>query len=173
MFHQVWIMEEFFFLVKSCLQYLKFYWDCKSNKSIACTKGQIMSECIYEIIDFPKYNRKNLINFCPGRFYRLGTYNLFWLFSRRLYFGECITYLVWINFQGRNLSNFFGGILENWFWLHLTFTNLELSNVDCVNSIARYYFFLDYFSLFTQFCLQALPLKSLNMPRKIFFQLVT
>ena len=40
----------------------------------------------------------------------------FVLFSRRLYSGECITYLVWINFQGRNLSNFFVGILENrWF----------------------------------------------------------
>ena len=80
------------------------------------TKGQIMSECIDEIIDFPKYHRKNLIDFCPGRFYRLGTCDLFWLFSRRLYSGECITYLVWINFQGRNLSIFFSGILENrWF----------------------------------------------------------
>ena len=26
-----------------------------------CDKGQIMSECIYEIINFPKYHRKNLI----------------------------------------------------------------------------------------------------------------
>ena len=33
-----------------------------------------MSECIYEITDFPKYHRKNLIDFCPERFYRLGTY---------------------------------------------------------------------------------------------------
>ena len=32
------------------------------------TKGQIMSECIYEIIDFPKYYQKNLIDFCPRRF---------------------------------------------------------------------------------------------------------
>ena len=40
-------------------------------------KGQIMSECIYEIIDFPKYHQKNLIDFCPGRFYRLGTCDLF------------------------------------------------------------------------------------------------
>ena len=37
-------------------------------------KGQMKSECIYEIIDFPKYHWKNLIDFCPGRFYRLGTY---------------------------------------------------------------------------------------------------
>ena len=36
-------------------------------------KGQIMSECIHEIIHFPKYHQKNLIDFCPGRFYRLGT----------------------------------------------------------------------------------------------------
>ena len=41
------------------------------------TKGQIKSECIYEIIDFQKYHRKNLIDFCPGRFYRLGTCDLF------------------------------------------------------------------------------------------------
>ena len=58
-----------------------------------------MSECIYEIINFPKYHRKNLIYFCPGRFHRLGTFDLFWLFS-----SECITYLVRIHFQGRNLS---------------------------------------------------------------------
>ena len=40
-------------------------------------KGQMKSECIYEIIDFPKYHQKNLIDFCPGRFYRLGTCDLF------------------------------------------------------------------------------------------------
>ena len=32
------------------------------------TKGQIMSESVYEIIDFPKYHRKNLIDFCPEGF---------------------------------------------------------------------------------------------------------
>ena len=81
-----------------------------------CLIAQIMSECIHDIIDFPKYHRKNLIDYCPGWFYRLGTYDLFWLFPRRLYSGECITYLVWITFQVRNLSNFSGGILENrWF----------------------------------------------------------
>ena len=36
-------------------------------------KGQIMSECIYEIINFTKYHPKNWIDFYPGRFYRLGT----------------------------------------------------------------------------------------------------
>ena len=92
--------------------------------SIFLTKGQIVSECVYEIIGCPKLHRINLIDFCPGRFYGLGTCDLFWLFSRRLYSVKCITYLVWINFQGRNLSNLLGGILENWwfhkFWLHLT-----------------------------------------------------
>ena len=32
-------------------------------------KGQIMSECIFEIINFPKYHQNNLIDFCPGRSY--------------------------------------------------------------------------------------------------------
>ena len=34
----------------------------------SATKGQMKLECIYEIIDFPKYHRKILINF------RLGMY---------------------------------------------------------------------------------------------------
>ena len=76
------------------------------------TKGQIKSEWIFEIINFPKWQLKNLKDFCPGRFHRLGTCDLFWLFSRLLYSGECITYLVWITFQCRNLSNLFGGILR-------------------------------------------------------------
>ena len=48
-----------------------------SPRKKSAPKGQIMSECIYEIIDFPKYHRKNLIDFCSGRFYRLGTCDLF------------------------------------------------------------------------------------------------
>ena len=84
------------------------------------SKGQIKSECIYEIINLPKYHQKNLIDFCPGRFYSLGTCDLFWLFSRRLYSSECIAYLVWITFQGRNLSNILCGILENrWFHIYI------------------------------------------------------
>ena len=104
-------------------------------------KGQMKWECIYEIIDFPKYHWKNLIDFCPGRFYRLGTCDLFWLFSRRLYSGECITYLVWINFQGRNLSNFsvvFWKIYDfiNTFWLHLTFRKVAcLMNQEGLSAI--------------------------------------
>ena len=35
------------------------------------TKGQMKSECIYEIIDFPKYHRKNLIDFCLKSLFRL------------------------------------------------------------------------------------------------------
>ena len=73
-------------------------------------KGQIMSKCIYEIIDFPRYHQKHLIDFCPGRFYRLGTCNLLWLFTRQLYSGECITYLVWMllnNHPEKKSINFF------------------------------------------------------------------
>ena len=33
---------------------------------ISTTKGQIMSECIYEIINFPKNHRKILIDFCQN-----------------------------------------------------------------------------------------------------------
>ena len=36
------------------------------------SKGQMKSECIYEIIDFPKYHQKDLIDFCPERLFRLG-----------------------------------------------------------------------------------------------------
>ena len=62
---------------------------------------------------FSKYHQNILIEICPGRFYKLvDTCLLFWLFSRWLCSGECITYLVWITFQGRNLSNC-NGILEN------------------------------------------------------------
>ena len=43
----------------------------------ARTEGHIMSESIYEIINFPKYHQKSLTDFCPGRFYRLGTCDLF------------------------------------------------------------------------------------------------
>ena len=35
------------------------------------TKGQVMSKCIDKIIDFPKYHRKKLIDFCPESLFRL------------------------------------------------------------------------------------------------------
>ena len=67
-----------------------------------------------------------MIDFCPGRFYRLGACDLFWLFSRRLYSVECIAYLVWITFQGRNLSNFLVVFWKidnsiNTFWHYMNF----------------------------------------------------
>ena len=37
---------------------------------IALSKGQMKSECIYEIIDFPKHHLKILIDFCPERLLR-------------------------------------------------------------------------------------------------------
>ena len=49
-----------------------FFSKCFWKLNFVLGKGQIMSECIYEIINFPKYHGKNLIDFCPGRFYRLG-----------------------------------------------------------------------------------------------------
>ena len=48
---------------RSILEYCKC---CKEKNTT--TKGQMKSECIYEIIDFPKYHLKN---FCPGRLFRL------------------------------------------------------------------------------------------------------
>ena len=36
------------------------------------SKGQIKSECIYEIIHFPKYHQNFLIDFCPEMLFRLG-----------------------------------------------------------------------------------------------------
>ena len=59
------------------------------------------------------YHQKNLIDFCPESLFRLG---MFCTHLSRLSLGmiktNCI-YIVYKTFQGRNLSNFFGGILEN------------------------------------------------------------
>ncbi len=76
-------------------------------------KGQIKSECIYEIIDFPKYHRKNLIDFCPERLFRLGMLCTHLSRVPLRIIKTSHMYLVYKTFQGRNLSNFFGGILEN------------------------------------------------------------
>ena len=54
-----------------------------------CYKGQLISECPFDAWKFSKIPPKNLIDFCPGRFYTLGTCDLFWLFWRWLYSGEC------------------------------------------------------------------------------------
>ena len=67
-------------------------------------KGQIKSEYVYEIIDYPKYHRNFLIDFCPESFFRLG--------MLRTHPSRIIKtnhmYLVYKSFQGRNLSNFSG-----------------------------------------------------------------
>ena len=47
------------------------------GKNLPSIKGKMKSECINEIIDFAKHHQKNLIDFCPGRFYRLGKCDLF------------------------------------------------------------------------------------------------
>ena len=70
------------------------------------SKGQMKSECIYEIIDFPKYHQKDLIDFCPERLFRLGM--LCTHLSRvdlRIIKTNHL-YLVYKTFQARNLSNF-------------------------------------------------------------------
>ena len=41
----------------------------KVSDSLGGTKGQIKSEWIYEIINFPKNDPKNLKDFCPESFY--------------------------------------------------------------------------------------------------------
>ena len=76
-------------------------------------KGQMKSECIYEIIDFPKYHQKNLIDFCPESLFRLGMLctHLSRVALRIIKTNHL--YLAYKTFQGRNLSNFLGGILEN------------------------------------------------------------
>ena len=82
--YNIWTLQIHFYRRFSGGSLVKIY-----LKKFFTIKGQIMSQCIYEITDFPKYHRKNLIDFCPGRFYRQGTCDLFWLYSRRLYSGEC------------------------------------------------------------------------------------
>ena len=80
------------------------------------TKGQMKSECIYEIIDFPKYHWKNLIDFCHESLFRLGMLCT-WLSRVALRIIKTNhMYLAHKTFQGRNLSNLFGAILDNrWF----------------------------------------------------------
>ena len=44
------------------------------TKSLLHSKSLIKSEWFYEIINFPKYQLKNLKDFCPEKFYRIGAY---------------------------------------------------------------------------------------------------
>ena len=82
--------------------------------------------------------KKIWVDFCPGRFYRLGKCDLFWLFSRRRYSGECILSLVWITFQGRNLSNFLGGILENQWFHKYILTSSDIKKATSEIIVLRY-----------------------------------
>ena len=61
------------------------------------------SECIYEIIDFPKYHPNDLIDFCPGRLFRLGMLctHLSRAALRKIKTNNM--YLVYKTLQGRNL----------------------------------------------------------------------
>ena len=46
---------------------ISFIENAKFTNIHCGTKGQLKSECIYEIINSPKYCLKDLIDFCPGR----------------------------------------------------------------------------------------------------------
>ena len=89
-------------------------------------KGQIKSECIYEIMVFPKYHRKNLIDFCPESLFRLG---MICTHLGRVALRIIKTYhiyLVYKTFQGRIYQIFsmvFWKINDfiNTFWYYLTF----------------------------------------------------
>ena len=74
---------------------------------------QMKSECICEIIDFPKCHPKHLIDFCPRSLLRLGMLcpHLSRVALRIIKTNHM--FLVYKTFEGRNLSNFFDGILEN------------------------------------------------------------
>ena len=83
----------------------------KLRAEIFALKGQMKSECIYEIIDLPKYRLKDLIDFCPGRLFRLG---MLCTHVSRVDLRIIKTnhmYLDYKTFQERNnLSKKFGGI---------------------------------------------------------------
>ena len=72
---------------------------------------------------------KNLIDFCPKSLFRLGMLctHLSRVVLRIIKTNHM--YLVYKTFQGRNLSNFFGGILENrWFHKYiLTLSDLYIN----------------------------------------------
>ena len=89
----------------------------------SATKGQMKSECIYEIIDFPKYHQKFLINFRLGMLHSTESSPL------RIIKTNCM-HLVYKTFQGRNPSKnlvVFWKINDfiNTFWLHLTCSALS------------------------------------------------
>ena len=115
-------------------------WNCLADLSITfkgsyVLKVQMISECIYEIIDFPKYHRKHLIDFCPESLFRLGMLctHLSRVALRIIKTNHM--YLVYKTFQGRNLSNF---LVVFWkiddfidtFWHYLTFKKLVWGGIS-------------------------------------------
>ena len=80
------------------------------TEKLSIAKGQMKSECIYEIIDFPKYHGKNVINFCPEMLFKIGMLctHLSRVALRIMKINHM--YPVYKTFQGKNLSNFFSGI---------------------------------------------------------------
>ena len=52
------------------------FWIMIIENTYKLAKGQMKSECIFEIIDFPKYHWKRLLDFYPERLFRLGTYDM-------------------------------------------------------------------------------------------------
>ena len=69
------------------------------------------SECIYEIIDFPKYHQKILIDLCPERLFRLG--------MLCTHLSRVALRIIKINHMYLVYKTF-GGILENqWFHKHI------------------------------------------------------
>ena len=102
----------------------KSHWEktrCLKKKAVSKTaqdRGQKHKKLWYNLIFITSSSKKSLfpydsiISFGHWQKSTVNTCDLFWLFSRRLYSSECVTYLVWINFQGRNLSNFWSWVLE-------------------------------------------------------------
>ena len=73
------VKPNYFKKQRSSSSFLKFSFSEKATKICAIclmvltfTKGQIMSESILRNHRFSKIPPKNLIDFCPGRLYRLG-----------------------------------------------------------------------------------------------------
>ena len=94
-------------------------------------KGQMKSECIYEIIDFPKYHRKNLTDFCPESLFRLGMFCTHLSRVSLIIIKTNCMHLVYKTFQGRNPSKnlvVFWKINDfiNTFWHYLTFSASQM-----------------------------------------------
>ena len=86
-------------------EFFKIRWVCK---------GQMKSKCIYEIIDFPKYHRKYLIDFCPASLFRLGLlcihlthwqYPSFYARKMRAQYWNHFWYIKWVIGTYGNLKN--------------------------------------------------------------------